>query len=114
MRCRVHIIYQYSVWQEQRREFLANKAKEENENKNKLRQDGINTLNEFNDKRALTNDENKKNVKAKEDDLRADFDSVFKHGSIWVQVARLVDLKTKDKSIERMKDLLIALKNESQ
>jgi len=44
--------------------------------------------------------------------LRADFDSVYKKGTIWQQVAKLVDLQAKDDRVERMQQLLIELKNE--
>merc|ERR1711971_941241 len=80
------------------KEALVNKAKEE--------------LDRFNEDRQARIDRQRKDAQSREADIRADYDAVFKHGTIWQQVAKLVDLKTKDKRTERLRDLLIQLKTD--
>merc|ERR1712228_303595 len=103
-----------SVWQEQRVEQLAKKAKEEREEQEKLIDAGKNELEKFNEQRRSRIEQQRKDHQARESDLRQDYDSVFKHGSIWQQVAKLVDLKADNKKRERMRDLLIILKNQDE
>ena len=69
-------------------------------------------LEAFNDKRRLRIEQQRKDAQSKESDLKDDYNAVFKNGTIWQQVAKLVDLKTKRKDRERFRDLLIALKSE--
>mmetsp|Transcript_44409 Transcript_44409/g.73501 ORF Transcript_44409/g.73501 Transcript_44409/m.73501 type:complete len:320 (+) Transcript_44409:82-1041(+) len=100
-----------SVWQEEHREQLAEKAKAERAEKERLTEAGKKALDEFNEQRRLRIEQQHKDAQAREKDLRDDYDSVFKHGTIWQQVAKMVDLQSSKKHIERMKDLLIILKN---
>jgi len=100
-----------SVWQEQHREHLAEKAKKEREGQEKNVEDGKNALDEFNENRTKRIEQQRKDAQSREADLREDYDAVFKHGTIWQQVAKLVDLKEKNKKVERMRDLIIHLKN---
>jgi len=62
----------------------------------------------------------KKQNKTKETQLRDDLQAVFEHGTLWEQVARMVNLQEQtDKSglsgdQERMRTLLIQLKNDKK
>merc|ERR1711920_928074 len=103
-----------SVWQEQHREQLAKKGKEEREKQEQLIEAGKDELDKFNEQRRGRIEQARKDQKARELDLRQDYDAVFQHGSIWQQVAKLVDLKTKNPKRERMRDLLIILKNKDE
>lgn len=69
-------------------------------------------LEEFNEQRRLRIEAARKEAKARESDLREDLNHVFQHGTIWQQVAKLVDLKQENVKKERIRDLLIVLKNE--
>merc|ERR1712129_275043 len=102
-----------SVWQEQHREGLAKKAAQEREALEEMVQKGKAELDRFNGDRQARIERQRKDAQSREADLREDYDAVFKHGSIWQQVAKLVDLKTKDKRTERLRDLLIVLKTDA-
>ena len=107
-------VYIDSVWQEQHREALAKKAREERETKEKLIQTAKEELEEFNDKRRAKVEQQRKDAQSRESDLKDDYNAVFKNGTIWQQVAKLVDLTQKSKKTERMRDLLIVLKNQDE
>eukprot|EP01084_Bolivina_argentea_P105613 189136_1 len=100
-----------SVWQEQHREGIADKVKQEREAQDKQIETAKEALEQFNEERRMRVEQGRKQAQAMESDLREDYNAVFKHGTIWQQVAKLVDLKTKKENIERMRDLLIILKN---
>ena len=91
---------------------MAKKAKEERETQEKMIATAKQELEAFNDKRRLRIEQQRKDAQSKESDLKDDYNAVFKNGTIWQQVAKLVDLKTKRKDRERFRDLLIALKSE--
>merc|ERR1712048_619266 len=101
-----------SVWQEEHREQLAKKAKKEREEQEALIEAGKNALDSFNEKRRDRIEQSRKDQQARETDLRQDYDAVFATGTIWRQVAKLVDLTKKNEKRERMRDLLIILKNQ--
>merc|ERR1712154_95508 len=101
-----------SVWQEEHREQLAKKGKKEREEQEKMSEAGKNALDNFNEKRRDRIEQQRKDQQARESDLRQDYDAVFATGTIWQQVAKLVDLKKENKKRERMRDLLIILKNQ--
>merc|ERR1719461_569117 len=85
-----------SVWQEEHREQLAKKAKKEREEQEALIQAGKNALDSFNEKRRDRIEQSRKDQQAREADLRQDYDAVFATGTIWQQVAKLVDLTKKN------------------
>lgn len=93
---------------------MAKKAKEERESKEKLIQTAKEELENFNDKRRSKVDQQRKDAQSRESDLKDDYNAVFKNGTIWQQVAKLVDLTQKNKKTERMRDLLIVLKNQDE
>eukprot|EP01084_Bolivina_argentea_P185751 320288_1 len=103
-----------SVWQEQHREQLTKKGKEEREAQQVDREKGKKELDEFNEKRRLQIESARKEAKSRENDLKEDYNSVFKNGTIWQQVAKLVDLKTENPNLTRFRDLLIHLKNQDE
>jgi len=102
-----------SVWQEEHRDELMKKGKEERKEQEKLNEAGKAALDAFNQKRQDRIEQQRKDQSARESDVRKDYDAVFATGSIWQQVAKLVDLKSKqaNEKRERMRDLLIILKN---
>ena len=63
-------------------------------------------LDRFNEDRRARIERQRKDAQSRESDLREDYDAVFKHGTTWQQVAKLVNQRT-----ERLRDLLIVLKN---
>eukprot|EP00486_Rosalina_sp_Unknown_P005834 CAMPEP_0201574382 /NCGR_PEP_ID=MMETSP0190_2-20130828/18822_1 /ASSEMBLY_ACC=CAM_ASM_000263 /TAXON_ID=37353 /ORGANISM="Rosalina sp." /LENGTH=359 /DNA_ID=CAMNT_0048002547 /DNA_START=26 /DNA_END=1105 /DNA_ORIENTATION=- len=103
-----------SVWQEQHREQLAKKAKEERETQEKMIQTAKEELEGFNEKRRAKVESQRKDAQSRESDLKDDYNAVFKNGTIWQQVAKLVDLTSNNKKTERMRDLLIVLKNQDE
>merc|ERR1712228_150775 len=68
-----------SVWQEQR----------------KLNETAQAALEKFETDRAKRMENKKKENREKEKDLRDDLDAVFKHGTIWEQVGKMVNLNEK-------------------
>eukprot|EP01084_Bolivina_argentea_P264618 448284_1 len=103
-----------SVWQEQHREQLAKQSQEEREQHDKMLETAKEELDNFNEKRRVRIEQQRKDAKSRESDLRADYNSVFQHGTTWQQVAKLVDLKTDKNEVKRMRDLLIILKNQDE
>merc|ERR1712087_574332 len=77
-------------------------------------------LEEFQSKRAERIENKKKENREKEKDLRDDLDAVFKHGTIWEQVGKMVNLNEKMSGLsnsldkDRFRDLLIHLRNAKQ
>ena len=73
---------------------------------------------EFHANRQRKIEAKQKENRDKEDGLKQDLNSVFKHGTLWEQVGRLVNLqemKNNDAdSVDRMRNLLIHLKNVKQ
>lgn len=55
-------------------------------------EEGKDKLAEFNEQRRARIEQQRKDAMGREQDLRDDYNSVFKHGTIWQQVAKLVDL----------------------
>ena len=102
------------MWQEQHREQLAQKAKDERAAMDKQVEAAKAELDHFNEQRQRRMEAERKGAKDRERDLKEDLNRVFQHGTIWQQVAKLVDLSTENRRTERMRDLLIALKNEEQ
>merc|ERR1712048_704545 len=93
-------------------EQLAKKAKKETEEQETLIEAGKQAFDSFNEKRRDRIEQSRKDQQAREADLRQDYDAVFATGTIWRQVAKLVDLTKKNEKRERMRDLLIILKNQ--
>ena len=107
-------IYIKSVWQEQHRKQLAEKAQKERSEQDELVEKGKKDLDDFNEQRRIRIEQQRKDAQSRESDLKEDYNSVFKNGTIWQQVAKLVDLTDKNKNKERMRDLLIVLKNQDE
>ena len=112
-------IYIYSVWQEQRRVEMEKRRNEEVENQKKLIEKGQAEIEKFHNDRAKRIENKKKENREKEKDLRDDLESVFKHGTEWEQVGKMVNLNEKMESLNkfeknRMRDLLIHLRNQKQ
>ena len=93
---------------------MAAKAKEERDAQDKQLEAAKEELEKFNEQRRLRSESARKDAKARESDLGEELNHVFQHGTIWQQVAKLVDLKTDNRKKERFRDLLIRLKNEDE
>jgi len=104
-----------SVWQEQRRIELQKRRDKEVEEQRELQSQAEADLNEFHADREKKIEAKKKENRDKEDGLREDLNSVFQHGTLWEQVGRLVNLQevknSDEESVDRMRNLLIQLKN---
>merc|ERR1712241_882644 len=90
-----------SVWQEERKLELEKRRTQEKEEQ----------------KKRIEN--KRKENREKEQDLRDDLDAVFKHGTIWEQVGKMVNLNEKMSGLnkfdkDRFRDLLIHLRNAKQ
>ncbi|ETO26716.1 hypothetical protein RFI_10417 [Reticulomyxa filosa] len=109
-----------SVWLESHRQMLQEKAKKEREEQDQLQQQAKEDIQKFHDDRKRRIQEAKKQNKTKETQLREDLQAVFEHGTVWEQVAKMVNLQEPtDKSglsgdQERMRKLLIQLKNDKK
>jgi len=102
------------VWQEQRREVLKKRGEEENILQKEYQQTAKKDLQDFNQQRKQKVENAHKAAKSREKDIRDDYQSVYEHGTVWQQVAKLVDLQNNSKvNTERMRSLLIDLKNDS-
>ena len=107
-----------SVWQEQRRVVLQERRDKEVEEQRNLEKQAQDDLAEFHTNRQKKIETQQKENRDKEDGLKQDLNSVFKNGTLWEQVGRLVNLqeiKNNDTdSVDRMRNLLIHLKNVKQ
>merc|ERR1719266_2929210 len=105
-----------SVWQEERKLELEKRRTQEKEQQKELIESAQGELEEFQSKRAERIENKKKENREKEKDLRDDLDAVFKHGTIWEQVGKMVNLNEKMSGLnkfdkDRFRDLLIHLRN---
>merc|ERR1711971_202784 len=106
-----------SVWQEERKLELEKRRTTEREAQKESIEKAQGELEDFTTKRAERIENKKKENREKEKDLRDDLDAVFKHGTIWEQVGKMVNLKEKMSGIsnvgdkDRFRDLLIHLRN---
>jgi len=109
-----------SVWQEQRRIELNKRAATEAEEQKKLVEEAIEELKQFNLTRERKIETIKKDNREKEKLLREDLQATFKHGTIWEQIGKMVNLQEVNNndndlnSTDRMRTLLIQLKNNSR
>jgi len=109
-----------SVWLESRRQILEERKTKEKEEQEKLQKQAKDDIQKFHDDRKRRVEEGKKQNRLKERQLREDLQSVFEYGTIWEQVARMVNLQeaTDKRGLsgdqERMRNLLIQLKNEKK
>merc|ERR1712157_576755 len=105
-----------SVWQEERKLELEKRRTQEKEQQKKLIETAQGQLEKFETDRAKRIENKKKENREKEKDLRDDLDAVFKHGTIWEQVGKMVNLNEKMSGLnkldkDRFRDLLIHLRN---
>merc|ERR1712130_719713 len=106
-----------SVWQEERKLELEKRINEEKEHQKKLLETAQGALEKFESDRAQRIENKKKENREKENDLREDLNAVFKHGTIWEQVGKMVNLNEKMGGLgskmekDRFRDLLIHLRN---
>merc|ERR1712129_353163 len=84
-----------SVWQEERKLELEKRRSKEKEEQEKLNETAQKALEKFETDRAKRMENKKKENREKEKDLRDDLDAVFKHGTIWEQVGKMVNLNEK-------------------
>ena len=110
------MIYFVSVWQEERKLELEKRRNQEKEEQKKLNETAQAALEKFESDRAKRMENKKKENREKEKDLRDDLDAVFKHGTIWEQVGKMVNLNEKMSGLnkfdkDRFRDLLIHLRN---
>ena len=70
-------------------------------------------LKDFYEKRTARIAAAKQAALGQEDARKEEINHVFTHGTTWQQVAKLVDLQSDNAKIERMKNLIIVLKNEA-
>merc|ERR1719245_843754 len=108
-----------SVWQEERKLELEKRRTQEKEQQKKLIETAQGQLEKFETDRAKRIENKKKENREKEKDLRDDLDAVFKHGTIWEQVGKMVNLNEKMTGLnkfdkDRFRDLLIHLRNAKQ
>merc|ERR1712107_758870 len=105
-----------SVWQEERKLELEKRRNQEKEAQEKLNETAQQALEKFESDRAKRVEQKKKENREKEKDFRDDLDAVFKHGTIWEQVGKMVNLNEKISGLnkfdkDRFRDLLIHLRN---
>jgi len=109
-----------SVWLESRRQILEERRTKEREEEDKLQKQAKDDIQKFLEDRQRRMDEARKQNRTKEKQLREDLESVFQYGTHWEQVARMVNLQepTDNRGLsgdqERMRNLLIQLKNEKK
>merc|ERR1711879_466045 len=104
-----------SVWEEQRRKTLSERAAKEEVTKKQLTVEAKKELDDFMAKRAQTIKAAKEQNLVTERDLKDEIAAVFKSGTIWEQVAKMVSLQgstEKKGGPDRMRSLLIHLKNQ--
>ena len=104
----------FSVWEEERRKLLADRIQKEKEAQKELREQAEKDKEEFIEKRRERMVKAREDALAREKDIKLDYDSVYKNGTIWEQVAKLVDLQNNDDAVKRMRDLIIDLKNQGK
>lgn len=102
-----------SVWEEQRKQTLEERRKTEDAEKQKVAETAQEEIKQFVAKRREQIAQNQKANRAAESDFKEDMAKVFKEGTIWQQVGKMVDLKSSESTNrpERMKTILIQLKN---
>merc|ERR1711920_1037405 len=108
-----------SVWQEERKLELEKRRTQEREQQKQQIENAQGELEKFESDRAKRIENKRKENRDKEQDLRDDLDAVFKHGTIWEQVGKMVNLNEKMTGLdkhdkERFRDLLIHLRNAKQ
>merc|ERR1712198_740103 len=93
---------------------------QEREEQKKQIENAQSELEKFESDRAKRIENKRKENREKEQDLRDDLDAVFKHGTIWEQVGKMVNLNEKMSGLssqldkDRFRDLLIHLRNAKQ
>jgi len=102
-----------SVWEEQRKQTLEERRLKEEEAKKALAAKAQEDLAEFHKKRRADIEKNKKAALTEEGEFKDSMEKVFKEGTTWQQVAKMVQLKADSERPERMRDILIQLKNEA-
>ena len=111
---------EFSVWKEKRRKILEERMTSEKQSQEEIQETAKSDLEKFHSDRARRIEGAKEQNRTKEKTLREDINSVFEHGTIWEQVSRMVNLNenTEKRSLsanqERMRSLLIQLKNEKK
>merc|ERR1711933_55990 len=108
-----------SVWQEERKLELEKRRTQGREEQKKQIENAQSELEKFESDRAKRIENKRKENRDKEQDLRDDLDAVFKHGTIWEQVGKMVNLNEKMTGLnkfdkDRFRDLLIHLRNAKQ
>ena len=98
---------------------LQKRVTQEKEHQQKLIETAQAELEKFESDRAKRIENKKKENREKEKDVRDDLESVFKHGTIWEQVGKMVNLSEKMSGLnkfdkDRFRDLLIHLRNAKQ
>lgn len=102
-----------SVWEEQRKQTLEERRKKEEAEKQKIAENAQKEIAQFVEKRRDQIAQNQKANRAAESEFKEDMTKVFKEGTIWQQVGKMVELKSSPNRPERMKNILIQLKNKA-
>merc|ERR1719166_750552 len=84
-----------SVWQEERKLELEKRRTQEREQQKQQIENAQSELEKFESDRAKRIENKRKENRDKEQDLRDDLAAVFKHGTIWEQVGKMVNLNEK-------------------
>merc|ERR1712060_72074 len=104
-----------SVWEEQRKQTLQERSFKEEQAKVEIAAKAKDEMSKFHEDRGSRIEQTNKENRIAEEELKDDMAKVFKEGSVWQQVAKMVELKAdpseKKNLPERMKDILIQLKN---
>merc|ERR1719233_1374332 len=104
-----------SVWEEQRKQTLEERRVKEEELKIEIANRAQEEIQKFHKDRASRIEQAQKGNRAAEEEFKDDMAKVFKEGTIWQQVGKMVELKAEHNESrlpERTRDILIQLKNE--
>ena len=104
-----------SVWEEQRKQTLEERRLKEIQMKTNIADQAKEEILVFHKEREARIAQAQKVNRAAEEEFKEDMDKVFKQGTVWEQVGKMVNLKADpgDKMLPtRMRDILIQLKNE--
>jgi len=101
-----------SVWEEQRAKTLQERQQKEEAAKQEIAKTATQEIQKHLEERKEQITQNQKDNRAAEADFKEDMEKVFKDGTIWQQVGKMVSLKADGGGRpERMRDILIQLKN---
>ncbi|KMS64675.1 hypothetical protein BVRB_017840, partial [Beta vulgaris subsp. vulgaris] len=107
----------FSIWQAKRKAELEQKREEERKEKAELLEQAKADIQTFLKNRAESTEKKQSANRIAETEFRTDLESVMKNGTLWEQVAKLVDLKPKpgkeEQATSRMRSLLLQLKNQN-